>query len=187
MSQHQHEIIKQLRRGSHEAYRLVFDTYFTKVVYFAFEYVDEYETSREIAQDAFMKLWEKRHTLKPDANITSYLFTLAKNQALNYIKHRLIERRYANTKQHEELRQQINFKALSDPTHDIIQYIELNDKIKETIQDLPPRCREIFLLSRMEELKYREIAARLGISEKTVENQIAEALKRLRKALKKFL
>jgi len=126
-----------------------------------------------VVQQVFVDLWVKREKLSVEYSIKSYLFQAVKNRAI------------------DQLRQNKNNVQISDAIsemaqtsfHDIVEEVELNDRINKSINLLPQKCREIFLMSRFESLKYTEIAEKLNISVKTVEMQIGIALKKLREEL----
>lgn len=187
MEKHAQDIVFKLKQGNEEVFQNIFNSNYNTVLYFAKEYVLDYEIAREIAQDSFMVLWELRTKLRSDTNLTSYLITIARNKALNYLKHQLIEKKYSELTQINRLQYQINYSSLKDPSSDPFQYIELSEKIQKAIENLPPRCKQVFLMSRKDELKYKEIASQLNITLKTVEKQVSEALKRIRKAVGEYL
>lgn len=135
------------------------------------------EEAEEIAQEVFVKFWEKCESLAPDSSIKSYLYRSVHNSCLNAIKHEKVKDGY---KQHIvqflESSYQDNIEV-NDPD-------TLRDRVHQEINNLPPRCSEIFKMSRFEGLKYQEIADHLDISVKTVEVQMGKALKTLRENLK---
>lgn len=116
--------------------------------------------------------------------LTTYLFTLVKNRCLNFLRHQLIEEEYS-----VEMKEEFGFKlyALESMDYSYQSEEELQKIIKRALEALPPRCREIFVKSRIEGMKYKEISEELGISINTVENQMVTALKKLRAELKDFL
>lgn len=169
-------IVGRLRSKDKRAFELVFNKYFNIMVLYAARFMDTREEAEEIAQDVFVKFWEKCDTLAPDSSIKSYLYRSVHNSCLNAIKHEKVKDGY---KQHV-----IQFLESSYQDH-----VEVNDpetirvRIQKEIDKLPPRCCEIFKLSRFEGLKYHEIADHLEISVKTVEVQMGKALKVLRESL----
>lgn len=139
--------------------------------------MDTREEAEEITQEVFVKFWEKCETLSPDSSIKSYLYRSVHNSCLNAIKHEKVKDGY---KQHV-----INY--LESTYQDTIEESDpdaIRTRIHDEIDKLPPRCSEIFKLSRFEGLKYQEIADHLEISVKTVEVQMGKALKVLRESLK---
>lgn len=160
--------------------------YYPKLVRFAKEYVMSEEDAENITQDVFTDLWEKRESMNRIENMNAYLFRLVRNKCLDYLKHKVFEQRYAE-KMQASFEIEMNLKLQSLDRFDVSDLSERNEmerQIREAINSLPKKCRDIFLLSRMEGLKYREISERLGISVNTVECQMGIALKKLRVKLK---
>lgn len=145
-------------------------TYYSKLVRFAKEFVEHEEDAENITQDVFTDLWEKRDFITHIENMNAYLFRLVRNRCLDYLRHKVFEQRYM-----ESLQLSCEEEAVEDHDTEIL--------IRAAINSLPQRCRDIFLLSRVEGLKYREISEHLGISVNTVECQMGIALKKLRMKL----
>lgn len=135
--------------------------------------------SEEVVQLALMHIWEHRETLEIHTGLEAYLYTTVKNRCLNREKHIQVRSRYVNYVKH----QQNQFDAPSS-TSDVA---DLQKAIDKAIQALPDQCRTVFLLSREQGLKYQEIADRLSISIKTVENHMGKALRTLRESLLPYL
>lgn len=150
----------------------LFDKYYEYLstqVYFILKDVDE---SEDVVQELFMELWKKHERLNSiNTSLKSYLRRAAVNRALNKIK----KRKYFN--EVDGVIEMSN--SITQPN--LAEIDELENVIEKSIEELPPRCRDIFILSRKEEMTYREISEELEISIKTVENQIGKALKILRK------
>ena len=179
------QFVKNLKEGDKKSFEKIYEILYYRLINFAKEYVIDMEAAREIVQDSFIRLWESRTRLRYDTNMSSLLFTITRNNSLNYLKHMLAERKY-----HEYTRQrqyQLNYIALKDESSEQIIYKELRDRIQFAIEELPPKCRQIFEMSRMKDLKHREIASLLNISIKTVDNQISEALKRIRLQISEYV
>lgn len=145
-------------------------TYYSKLVRFAKEFVQHEEDAENITQDVFADLWEKRDFITHIENMNAYLFRLVRNRCLDYLRHKVFEQRYM-----ESLQLSCEEEAVEDHDTEIL--------IRAAINSLPQRCRDIFLLSRVDGLKYREISEHLGISVNTVECQMGIALKKLRMKL----
>jgi len=148
--------------------------------FFAQKYVKDFETAKEIAQDAFISLWEKRETIDMDRAVKSYLTTVIHNKCTNYLRD--------NRKFDQYI---LNIENLADiPEYegaDTMVEGELKTKIDDAISELPEKCREIFMMSRYENLKYQEIADKLDISVKTVETQMSKALQHMRLRLAEYI
>jgi len=169
-------IVQKLRGKDKGAFELAFNEYFATMVSYANRFMDTREEAEEVTQDVFVKFWEKCESLSEDSSIKSYLYRSVHNSCLNAIKHEKVKDAY---KQHV-----IQYLESSYSDHVEINHPDtLRARINEEIDKLPPRCSEIFKLSRYEGLKYQEIAEHLDISVKTVEVQMGKALKLLRNAL----
>ena len=159
--------------------------YYPKLVRFAKEFVMSEEDAENITQDVFTDLWEKRESMNHIENMNAYLFRLVRNKCLDYLKHKVFEQKYVeNVKASFEIELNLKLQSLDRfDVYDISERNQMEKLIRDAINSLPKRCRDIFLLSRMEGLKYREISERLGISVNTVECQMGIALKKLRAKL----
>lgn len=155
--------------------------------FFAKEFVQDDDTANSVAQGAFIKLWEKRKDLRVDSNLLAWLFTVTKNDCLKLLRRRRKESLVDDSIINFADENIVGLKALEQFDTSELVLKEINQIVEQTLQQLPPRCREIFQLSRFEELKNREIAQQLNISEKAVEAQMTKALKVLKKNLQDYL
>ena len=157
---------------------------YPKMFAFAKNYISANEDVENIVQDVFLVLWEKKDELELSCTLTTYLFTLVKNRCLNFLRHKLIEEEY-----NAQMKEELGFKlyALESMEYSYHSEKELQEIIQRALDTLPERCREVFIKSRIEGLKYKEISEELGISVNTVENHIVTALKKLRVELKDYL
>ncbi|MCK4663424.1 MAG: RNA polymerase sigma-70 factor [Bacteroidales bacterium] len=168
--------IHNIKKLDEKSFEELFRLYFTPLTYFAKKYINDIETAKEIVHDVFINLWEKRDTIDLNKPVKSYLFTSVNNKCINYIRdnkkfnHNIIELDNINNDSNWE-------------SSDKLVECELEDKINTTINSLPEKCRQIFIMNRFDNLKYKEIANKLGISIKTVEAQMSKALKVLRENL----
>ena len=162
----------------------LYKLYYPKMFAFAKNYVPANEDAENIVQDVFLILWERKEEIEISFTLTTYLFTLVKNRCLNFLRHKLIEEEY-----NSQLKEELGFKLYALETFDYsyLSEEELQEVIRRALDTLPERCREVFIKSRIEGLKYKEISDELGISVNTVENQMVTALKKLRVALKDYL
>lgn len=169
-------IVDRLINKDKRAFELVFNEYYGTMVLYAARFMDTREEAEEVTQEVFVKFWEKCDTLSPDSSIKSYLYRSVHNSCLNAIKHEKVKDSYRQY--------MIQFmESHGNDTNDDEDPDLLRERIVKEIDNLPPRCSEIFKLSRFEGLKYQEIAEHLGISVKTVEVQMGKALKVLREKL----
>ncbi len=179
------EILSLLNDRQEAAFELVFRLYYPRLVYFAKEYIN-YEDAKGLVQEAFMTLWEKNPSLRNESQLQSYLYTVVKNKCLMQLRHEKIMKNYAE-KTETKLKNQICCSALEQLDTSEIAFKEIQSIIGSTLSDLPSRCREVFILSRIEGMTNREVADRLDISVKAVEAQITKALVIFREALKDYL
>ena len=169
-------IVSRLINKDKRAFELVFNEYYSIMVLYAARFMDTREESEEVVQEVFVKFWEKCDSLSEDSSIKSYLYRSVHNSCLNTIKHEKVKDGYRQHVIHfMESSYQSDFKD-EDPEN-------IRNRINAEIEKLPPRCSQIFKLSRYEGLKYQEIADHLEISVKTVEVQMGKALKILRENL----
>lgn len=169
------DTIIQLKNNDLKAFNKIFIRYSGQIFRFAYSYLKNTEDAQELVQDVFLKVWENRFFLNEDLSFNAYLYTIARNTIFNYFKKREYDRVLINT-----LRDQTPTVIYQDHYQDTSK---LEEKTQKAIEKLPPRRRETFLLSRIAGLTYNEIAERLQISSKTVENQISKALKSIREEL----
>ncbi len=140
----------------------------------------DHDIAREIVQDAFANLWEKRETIELDRSPQAYMATTVRNRCLNYLRdHKKYDRSI------------IEFEGLGNDhdykDHDQLVTSEIRLRIEEATSSLPEKCRQVFLMNRMENKKYQEIATELNLSVKTVEAQMSKALKVMREKLAEFM
>jgi len=159
---------KDPKKGLEELFDKYYD-YLSEQVYFILKDVEE---SEDTIQELFIELWNKHeHLNNINSSLKSYLKRAAANRALNKIKKR---------KYFDDIDSELEIeRSVSQPN--VSELSELKEIISNVVDELPPRCKEVFVLSREKELSYKEISAKLNISIKTVENQIGKALKILRK------
>lgn len=181
------KILEQLKEGDPKAFEYVFLQWYEPLVHFADEYITNLESARNIVQNIFMRLWEKRTWIDPDSNLKAYLYLATRNACLSYIRHLQVEVCYYEKSMRNSDELQLNYEALEELRIDQIDFCNLERIIQETIDSLPERCREVFLLSRNEDLKNKEIANRLDITVKAVEANITRALSKLRENTKEYM
>jgi RNA polymerase sigma-70 factor (ECF subfamily) len=173
------DLIVRLKEGDQTAFELLFHFYFAGLVMYSTQFTSSRNEAEEIVQKFFVRLWQKRQQIIPSDSLKSYLFSSVKNSSLNFLKHKKIEERYIR-----QLTKLSDSHLVYDP--DLYIASELQEKIRCSIDLLPERCREIFILSRMRGKKNEDIAIELNISKRTVETQISKALKVLRVELRDY-
>ncbi len=169
------EGIKQSNEGYYE---IVFRKYYPALCRFATKYIEDRDEVEDIVQETFVTIWQKRESMFIQVSLKSYLYQAVKNTCLNHIKHAKVKLKS---------QQDILSESAKMTGNDTLVDTELSIKIQEALYKLPPERKKIFLLKKNEGLKYKEIAEKLNISIKTVENQMGKALKFLRIELKEFL
>lgn len=175
--------LKKIQEGNEDAFRLLFDQYYEKLLIIAKNYVSSDPDAEEIIQDVFLKVWKKRKSI--NKNIGGYLFKVTKNLCLDHLRSSKYKISKANNT--VKLETVINYIALEDTDSSYLLEDELLKSIEQGIDLLPQKCRDIFIKSRFNGLKNREISEELNISVKTVENQMSKAIKHMRLHLREFL
>jgi RNA polymerase sigma-70 factor (ECF subfamily) len=173
-------IIQLLSERNEKAFEKVFKTHFRNLLAYACTMLREEAAAEEVVQNVFYKLWERNEQLTISGSVNAYLYRAVHNESLNYLKHKKVVSIH-QSQSHNHM------KGHTDSASKRILLKELEVKLHHALNDLPEQCRIIFQMSRFEELKYREIADKLDISIKTVENQMGKALKLLRVKLADFL
>lgn len=173
------ETLLFLQEGDHEAFETVFTAYFDKVKHFIERIVRSESEAEELAQDIFVKLWISRETIDPAKPFDSYLFAMSRNAAFNYLKHKQVSKNYLNRDSFSE--------EAAGGADELVYAKEIALLVEMTVSRMPGQRQKIFRLSRTEGLDNEEIAARLHISKKTVENQLSLALKELRRVITFFV
>jgi RNA polymerase sigma-70 factor (ECF subfamily) len=172
-------LIILLKNDDKEAYKLVFRTYYRQLYYLAIKYIKIHDEANDLTQTSFIKFWENRSRLVEEKSLKAFLFTLHKNNCIDYL------RKKENQLTKLSLDAITELEAADSPESLAVTDLEL--RIFEAIATLPPKCRQIFELSRFRNLKYSEIAEKLNVSVKTVENQIGIAIQKLRLQLADYL
>lgn len=173
-------IIKKMIEGDVDSFKYFFDRYYNDLCNFVNIYLHDPVLSEEIVQDIFVYFWENKGKLKINTSVKSYLYSASKFKSLNLLRDTKNQKRIVKNLGKTE---QIQKTELADSEIDVEEFKKILDA---AIDQLAPKCREIFLLSKQEERSNKEIADRLGISIKTVENQMTIALKKLREYLNPF-
>lgn len=168
--------IKALSNGDQQAFEMLFLLYQPKLVYFLAGFIKDSEIARDIAQDIFLSIWNNKEKLAEVKSFKSYIFKMGKNAVCNYYDHSLVNEKFVN----EQLTQPVN----SESTEELIFAQQLQFYIELTVSQMPAQRKLIFTLSRVDGLSNSEIADKLNISKRTVENHLTAALSDLRKVIK---
>jgi RNA polymerase sigma-70 factor (ECF subfamily) len=173
-------IILWLDELNETGFEKIFKAHFKSLHRYAYNIIRDSASAEDIVQNVFYKLWKKMGGLKFSGSITAYLYKSVYHESVNYLKHQKIRRTH-------QLHISWQMKSQADRDSKKVMRGELEEKLHIALNELPEQCRTIFQLSRFGELRYHDIADRLGISIKTVENQMGKALKLLRAKLVDFL
>ena len=173
------ELIQEIKAGNMLAFDALYKKYSRRLYKFGFSILKSREETENLIQDVFLNLWENRHKVEKDSSVKSYVFTIAYNSAISVIRKKVRESQFI---EYLKSIQEVNGEAADVK----IEYDELKNKLDNIIQTLPPRQKEVYMLHRVEGLKYSEIAKRLNISENTIENHMSRAIKTIREKIGNF-
>ena len=173
-------LIKGLKTRNKVVFDFIFQYYYTGLCAYCERYTSSPEVAEDLVQELFVTLWIKCEQIQITSSLKNYLFASVKNRSLDYLKR---EKRKSHKLEHiaeeQELPENLSTLWFAEA--------ELQAVVEKSLEKLPPRCREIFELSRFKGLKNQEIADKLGLSKRTVELQVCNALKQLRTDLKDYL
>lgn len=169
------QLVRRLRDSDSAAFKAIYDLFYPAIYRFLQFKLNDDEVARDIIQDVFIKIWENRGQLDENRSFKSYLYKVAGNQALKHFRHEKVVRKH-------EQEEQIRSHEVESP-HTQLEKKELSERLQSAIRQLPEKPRTVYLMSRVENLSYKEIAERLDISIKTVESHIGNSLKTLRRLL----
>jgi RNA polymerase sigma-70 factor (family 1) len=170
------ELMQEIKADNMFAFDVLYKKYCKKVYNFGFSILKSQDESENLMQDVFLNLWENRHKVENASSIKSYVFTITYNSAISIIRKKTRESQFFEyLKSLQEI--------VEEPVDVKLEYYELTTKLDEIINALPQRQKEVYLLHRVEGLKYNEIAERLNISVKTIETHMFRALKTIREKL----
>ena len=173
-------LIKGLLTRNKVVFDFIFHYYYSGLCAYCERITKNHQVAEDIVQELFVTLWLKCEQIQITSSLKSYLFTSVKNRSLDYLKREQRKsQKLGNLSGEQELPENLSSLWFAEA--------ELQAIIEKSLEKLPPRCREVFELSRFQELKNQEIADKLGLSKRTVELQVCNALKQLRYDLKDYL
>ena len=176
--QQEYFVMSALRQDSKEAFSLLFQTYYTDLVLFCGNFIKDKDSCEDIVQSIFLKLWNDRKNIQIEISLKSYLLKAVRNSCLDEFRHIEIVRQYET---------EFGSSALDNyDAENYILYSDLYAHLSRALEKIPDLYKEAFVLNRFEGLKYREIAEKLNVSERTVEVRVSKTLDLLRKQLKDF-
>jgi len=172
-------VLKQLAHDDKTALQMLFNYFYPRLYNFSRTFLKLDEGIDDILQEVFIRIWENRRNIKTPETFNAYIFTITRNLLLNELRSRL---------NNEKLKDKIFKKSIAVEylLSEQIEFHELKEKVDHIVTSLPERQLEVFLLSRNEGLSYNEIASKLGITEKTVEYHISQALGTIKKKMKEL-
>lgn len=175
------EILRQICKGDEVALEHAFRQYAKPLHAYGYTLLNNSHVAEEMIQDLFLKIWEQRGRLQIHTSLKAYLYRCMHNDCMNHLRHLKVKRNYETviSKEQDRFKQQQPVNRL--------EVKEIQQKLRNGLNKLPEACRTVFQLSRFEHLSYKEIASQLGISTKTVENQMGKAFKILRLELQDYL
>ncbi len=171
------QVLKKLKSGDLQAFQEVFKAYSDRLYYFALSYLKNTFDAEEIVQDVFLLVWEMREEVDEEKSFKSFLYRITVNKVFNHMKRQVVKQKYEKYLQSFE-------QPLSESPEARLHFMELESKIKGLLQKLPEQQRNIFEMSRITGLSNSQIAEKLGLSIRTVENQVYRASKFLKDHLK---
>ncbi len=175
----------QFKKGIEPSFEYFFKQHYNSIVGFAIQFIGDKDKANSIAQEAFIKLWLNRKKVIKLSGIKSFLYTSAKSECLNLLRHNNVVQRYAS-RQLQLRENTLNEEILESLKFDSLTLQELEKLIDQEIQNLPERCRLVFIKKRFEDKKNKEIADEMGISEKAVEANMTRAVKQLKLKLSHY-
>lgn len=172
-------LLVKLKQGSKDAFSLLFTAYYKDLVMFAGSFLPDRGACEDIVQSVFLRIWNDRAILEIGVSFKSYLLISVRNSCLDEIRHRYVVREHESAMLANPVLDDVD-------TENYILYSDLNHHLGEALSKLPDKYREAFEMNRFDGLKYKEIAARLHVSERTVEVRVGKALELLRIYLRNF-
>ncbi|QSW89389.1 MULTISPECIES: RNA polymerase sigma-70 factor [Flavobacterium] len=179
-------LFHSFKGGDETAYAFFYDKYFRRIQSFSFQFIYDQDEAENLAQEALLHLWQNRENIESINGIQAFLFTYAKSKCLNLIRHKKVKDKFKNDLLNHKERE-LDIEILNSIQFDTLELTELERIIQQSISDLPPKTREIFIKKRFENKKNAEIAEELGISLKAVEAHMTKALKILKSKLSDYL
>lgn len=176
---------ENLRKGDSKAFQVLTELYYTRLLHVAINYLVNKEDAKDVVQEVFVKIWNKKSKIIIHTNLNAYLYRTLKNACIDFLrknKNSIIEPLKL------ELREKrLNLYALRDDASTAIIEQELEKEIQYAISLLPEKCKQVFVKSRIDGLRHREISEEMNISVKTIENHMTKALKHMRLHLREFI
>lgn len=175
-------IIEGLLQDRPQTMKRVFELYYAPLCCYAVRYTANMPIAEEVVSDVMFKIWQNRHTGYRPETFREYLFTATRNTALNYLKQQQNMKKLA-----DNWAEQLRYELIEETPLDMVIADELQSKFDSLMERLPEQCRKAFLMSRIDDMTYEEIAAQMDVSVNTVKYHIKTALQKLRTGMDNFL
>ena len=170
-------LVLRIRDNNKDAFKSLYDRYSRKLYYFSLRYIKNNEEAEELVQSVFINIWEHRGSLSESMSVKNYIYRSAVNYIYNYLKKNAVRMRFIESEIQKG-------ETLSNLTYEQVFFHDLERSVNSIVETLPSQQQKIFQLSRYEGLTHEEIAKKLDLSVRTVENQVFRALKVIRNKLK---
>lgn len=177
---------ESFKEGNEMAFGYFYEKYFKRIQSFCVQFIYDAEEAENLAQEAFLHLWQSREGIDSINGIQSFLYTYSKSKCLNLIRHNKVKDKFKNDLLNQKERE-LDIEVLNSISFDTMELTELERIIQESISDLPPKTREVFIKKRFENKKNSEIAEEMQVTLKAVEAHMTKALKILKTKLSDYL
>ncbi len=168
-------LFAKVKNGDEVAFEILFKSFYASLTHFANAYLQDLDEAEEIVQSIFVNIWEKKEHIIIETSFKSYIYQSVKNKCLNYLRNKKTQSKHLTIIDAKDYEDDHAIESMSSD--------EINQQLYFALEELPPKCKQIFQLSRLEGLKHKDIAEKLDLKVKTIENQIGIALKFLRTKL----
>ncbi|MDR0844606.1 MAG: RNA polymerase sigma-70 factor [Tannerella sp.] len=179
--------VEKIKAGDTGEFERLFRSYYKQLCAYSSMIIKNDQEAEDIVSSMFAKLWEKHGELDIKTSVESYMYSAVHRQSLNYLKHIQVEEQYWEEAQYQMKNDDLlSGEDSNNPLSDIIAK-ETNENIERAMNKLPPQCRQVFVLNKLEGLSYNEIAEELNISINTVRTQLTRGIHKMKKSLSKYL
>jgi RNA polymerase sigma-70 factor (ECF subfamily) len=179
-------LFESFKKGDQAAFTYFYDKYFRRIQAFSVQFVYDKDEAENLAQEALLYLWQNRESVDSINGIQSFLYTYAKSKCLNMIRHNKVKDKFKSDVLNQKERE-LDIEVLNSIQFDTLELTELERIIHESINELPPKTREVFIKKRFENKKNAEIAEEMQVTLKAVEAHMTKALKILKTKLSDYL
>jgi RNA polymerase sigma-70 factor (ECF subfamily) len=180
------DTFESFKKGEEAAFTYFYDKYFRRITSFSVQFIYDTDEAENLAQEAFINLWQNRENIDTLNGIQSFLYTYAKSKCLNLIRHNKVKDKFKNDLLNQKERE-LDIEILNSIQFDTLELTELERIINESINDLPSKTREVFIKKRFENKKNAEIAEEMQVTLKAVEAHMTKALKFLKIRLSDYM